>query len=108
MSIKQNTKPCMYMVKNGVCNKKNCLFAHSMEQLSITPCFYNDSCQYPTTCRFIHENENIYQYYVRTQTPIPSLPSSRSMTVAKDTPHHLLNELITNGLANNYNTFIFT
>ena len=94
------------MTQYGTCTKKLCLFAHSFEQLCVTPCLYDDRCMY-TKCRFIHSHENIYQYFVRTGLPIPALPSSTTLHIDINTDSKLYNSIITNGLEEGKHTFIF-
>ncbi len=51
-----NTKMCKYY-KIG-CKKKNCNFAHRIEDLKITKCIFGDKC-FRKDCRFYHPNDPI-------------------------------------------------
>lgn len=70
------TKPCNNAM-NGYCSRKNCSFAHSINQLNPVQCSFGDSCyrknnQYKI-CTFIH-SETISEWISRTGLNVLGLP----------------------------------
>lgn len=114
-NLKKNTKACLNISamggEFGVCRRKECSFAHFLEELNIVNCFNNNNCQY-YKCRFIHPDETIQQYYTRTGFTVPNLPSKvqKIDTVVIDlenTPVSSYTEIISVGLKEGKSTFIF-
>ncbi len=56
--IQQRTKPCYY---GDSCNKADCAFAHSKEELSPKMCMYDARCK-NEECLFKHSNQSIDEY----------------------------------------------
>lgn len=66
------------LCKNKICNVKNCFYAHSLEELVIKNCLFNDNCKNiyvdnrifynkdpKNICNFIHDNETKSNYKFR-------------------------------------------
>jgi hypothetical protein len=75
------TKACNNVINKingsyGVCTNPNCTYAHSFNELKVTPCMYALRCTKRSTpfCSFIHPNETVEQYYNRTKKVKPDLP----------------------------------
>lgn len=79
------TKACYYVEKDGtpgeygVCNKKGCTFAHTLQELRVPKCRYSDTCKHGKNCYYIHTNETIQQYYKRIGKSVPNLPNKTSL-----------------------------
>lgn len=86
------TKACYYVEKDGtpgdygVCNKKGCTFAHTLQELRVPKCRYSrerpdpnggysDTCKHGKNCYYIHANESIQNYYRRIGKSVPNLPT---------------------------------
>lgn len=90
------TRPCEHVVKPfnengafGVCTRKLCTFAHSLEELKIPHCGNGEKCKHingkkdsskkfiiGTQCKFKHPQEDEEQWKVRTNYVVPDLPKT--------------------------------
>jgi len=61
----QYTKICKSTLNNSKCSYRNCMFAHSLEELEPSKCTFNNRCKYKDTCKFIHQFETKDKYVAR-------------------------------------------
>ena len=81
--------------KFGVCSRKYCTFAHSMDELRPASCSFDLSCRFKhgriidwasrtispgSKCKFLHSDETINQYYARSGMTPPDLPPTSEYT----------------------------
>ena len=68
----KNTKLCKFGAK---CERKICNFAHSLDELKPAKCIFGLACNFQDSktkvCGFIHPNETITDFVVRTGLKIP-------------------------------------
>ena len=110
--INYMTKPCRNVTNNkngigpGICYRKKCTFAHSIEEWRIPVCRYDYNCRYfygkynsfgyiikGSVCRFKHTSETIDEWLKRTDQPKPNLP---------------LHTVTTTSAENKYEKFVIT
>ena len=86
--INFRTRPCRNVTnRSGICYRKKCSFAHSMEEWRIPECRYDYNCRYfhgqynnfgniikGSVCRFKHSYENVDEWLNRTDQIKPNLP----------------------------------
>jgi hypothetical protein len=65
-----NTLMCTNITKFGKCNKKTCLYAHTIEKLTPRLCKYDHNCRI-SKCMFIHSKETKSDYCSRLEIVIP-------------------------------------
>ena len=81
------TKPCRNIINTGLCTRKKCTFAHSMEEWRVPICRYDMNCRYingkinkfgnmieGSICRFKHTYESSEEWLNRTGQVYPNLP----------------------------------
>lgn len=65
----KKTGMCKYTLRGEKCKRKDCWFAHSEEELKITPCFFGEACRhvYDRTkpCKYLHPHESREEYLIR-------------------------------------------
>ena len=81
--------------KFGVCERKYCTFAHSMDELQPARCSFDLSCRFRngriidwntrtiapgSKCKFRHSDETVDQYYARSGMTRPDLPPTSEHT----------------------------
>lgn len=85
-SFNIKTKACSNIKKENEkytnCSKPECTYAHFKEELVLKECLYGDKCKRFTDarnpCTFFHaKKETDKQYYSRTRTTEPDLPSMK-------------------------------
>jgi len=59
------TKPCYNMTQYGKCNRKQCNFAHSVDELKDPMCIFDKTCRKRQACRFKHSDESREEYHQR-------------------------------------------
>lgn len=110
--INYRTKPCINVTSNkngvgpGICYRKTCTFAHSMEEWRIPVCRYDYNCRYfygkynslgyiikGSVCRFKHTYETVDEWLKRTNKQKPNLP---------------LHKVTTTAVEHNYEKFVIT
>ncbi len=80
-SLQQFKNSCNNMKLYNNCNRKNCKYAHSPDQLIITKCKYGDDCKkirirknriglwkvlnFESQCNFIHPSESNVNFFLR-------------------------------------------
>jgi hypothetical protein len=80
------TKACYYVEKDsisgdyGMCSKKGCTFAHTMQELRIPKCRFGENCKHGKSCYYMHSAETIQQYFRRIGKPVPNLPTGVEKT----------------------------
>ncbi len=57
----KKTKLCEIKQKYGVCRRKICNFAHSMEELCIPLCAFGKECNRRETCQFLHPDDYVFK-----------------------------------------------
>ena len=65
------------------CTRKNCTFAHNVEELRDPPCHYGDVCR-NYRCKYRHPRETRQEYYCRTNRFIPDIPLRPPQKVVLD------------------------
>jgi hypothetical protein len=65
-----NTLMCSLIISTGICKKKKCNFAHTLESLTPRLCKYDRKCRI-SKCLFIHTKESKEQYCSRLELVIP-------------------------------------
>ena len=65
-----NTLMCSTITSIGVCKRKNCNYAHTLESLTPRLCKYDKKCRI-SRCLFIHTKETKDQYCARLDLVIP-------------------------------------
>jgi hypothetical protein len=90
----------------GVCYRDFCSFAHSQEELKVPQCGFGDNCRYmwgkngvpESACKFIHDNENIDEYYERACIYDVCLPKTSEFTrcikKVQETPNKPLRKVL--------------
>ena len=77
------TKPCNSVLSDsgvyGVCYRKDCSFAHSLEELKYPICRFDVTC-YNKNCNFKHSDETDHQWMERTGYICPNLPLDSKLT----------------------------
>ena len=110
--INYRTKPCRNVTNNkngvgpGICYRKKCTFAHSIEEWRISVCRYDYNCRYfygkynslgyiikGSVCRFKHTCETVDEWLKRTNQQKPNLP---------------LHKVTTTAVEHNYEKFVIT
>ena len=82
------TKACHFVIpidgstEYGVCSRKVCTFAHSLEELNDPMCSFDDRCKFDT-CQFRHMSESRSEWLTRTERTLPNLPLT--ITIPQDT-----------------------
>ena len=81
--------------KFGVCVRKYCTFAHSMDELQPARCIFDLACRFRngriinwntrtiapgSKCKFRHSDETVDQYYARSEMTRPDLPPTSEHT----------------------------
>ncbi len=66
----KKTKFCNIFLQEGVCNRKICNFAHSIEEYNFPNCAFNENCKVKN-CKFKHPYETLEEFKKRInfQTP---------------------------------------
>lgn len=86
------TKACYYVEKEGspgdygVCSKKGCTFAHTLQELRIPKCRFSENCKHGKSCYYMHTGETIQHYFRRIGKPVPNLPSGKVVTAESPIP----------------------
>ena len=77
----KRTEMCEYVLRGEKCPRKDCWFAHSHQELRITPCFFGQACRYiddrSKPCRYLHPQETVEGYRLR----IKNLPVKNDVPV---------------------------
>lgn len=78
------TQPCAFVERKGypdsfgICSRKSCSYAHSLQELRFASCNFGDGCyrQFDNDriCTFKHPSETIDEYYTRIGKKVPYLP----------------------------------
>lgn len=68
------TKVCGNIIKNGVCNREECWYAHDESELRYPLCIWDNYCNNKLNCQFKHSNESNELYYKRTLKKLPEFP----------------------------------
>jgi hypothetical protein len=69
MNNYEKLKPCRFVLSEkdkdyGVCRRRECTYAHSIEELRIFECKFNENC-YKEDCKFFHAFETKEEYFER-------------------------------------------
>lgn len=94
------TKACNFVLKNpvtgeyGTCYRSTCTFAHSLEELNVPKCEFDEMCRYKQgrynkegvfdftlKCTFHHSSETQEEWLERTGKTLPDLPKNIPKTV---------------------------
>ena len=73
------TKPCKNVTDGttesfGVCTRSVCTFAHSLQELKIPKCRFMSNCRSKFPCKFLHPDETVDAWILRTGEKLPNLP----------------------------------
>ena len=73
------TKPCKNVTDGttesfGVCTRSVCTFAHSLQELKIPKCRFMSNCRSKFPCKFLHPEETVDAWILRTGEKLPNLP----------------------------------
>lgn len=66
----KKTKFCNIYIQEGICNRKVCNFAHSIEEYNFPQCAFENNCKV-SGCRFKHPYEDIEKYKKRVDFKLP-------------------------------------
>jgi len=66
----KKTKFCNIFIQEGICDRKLCNFAHSIEEYNFPLCAFSDKCKVKK-CRFKHTIETLDEYKKRIDFKVP-------------------------------------
>ena len=90
-----NTLMCSLIISTGVCKKKQCNFAHTLESLTPRLCKYDRKCRI-SKCLFIHTKETKEQYCSRLELVVPEkrkIKKTKKSVIIKTTKSRLYEDL---------------
>ena len=76
----EKTKLCKNIINNGLCSRKFCSYAHTIDELKDPKCVFDKNCR-KSSCFFKHSVESREEYHIRCGIQIPNKINSDNNSI---------------------------